>query len=242
MYYFPHSSEVLFGSSHWRIDGIGSLHLLNKFLEILAHLRRIALGDEGRNLCIGLDEAAGASLELTSEITQSATDLFMRLVDNVPSIGLPTSPHQIPGGTARCETTFTRPLTSSIVGRCKASGFSVTAATHAAIVSATSQLADPGNSATNYTSFALFDPRKYCRPPYNSAKNAVLNFHTGVPAVINPSSFEENVAQLQKVYSRRFDTSGSENIFSVRAYYMDKSCTLFTQAPPSGSLPPSKPP
>ncbi len=41
LFYFPHTSEILFHSSHWRIDGIGTLHLLDQFLKTLAHPRPI---------------------------------------------------------------------------------------------------------------------------------------------------------------------------------------------------------
>ncbi len=241
MHYFPHTSEVLFRSSHWRIDGIGSLHLLNHFLKILAHPRPIEFRDEGRNLCVGLDEATNVPLEVTPGMEGSATDLLLQFINNVPSIGLPTSTNQTPGGSARCQFTFTPLLTSSVVARCKASGFSVTAATHAAIVCATSQRAVMETPARKYTSFANFDLRKYCPPPYNGANKAVSNFHTGIPVVITPSTFQDNAVQFQKLYSRRLNAPGQENIFAFLACYVDKVHTLFTQPPPPGSLAPSEP-
>ena len=241
MHWFPHTSEILFRSSHWRIDGIGSFHLLNHFLHILAHPLPVEFGDESANLSIGLDEAASVPLEVTPAMEQSATDLLLQYVNNVPSIGLPTSMNQTPGGSARCQIIFTPTLTYSIIARCKTSAFSLTAATHAAIVSATSQNADPGNPADIYTSFSNFDLRKYCPRPYNSASKAVSIFHTGIPVVIKPASFQENAVQFQKISSRRLNASGQESIFSFLACYVDKVRTLFTQPPPPGSLPPSEP-
>ena len=241
MHYFPHTSKILFRSSHWRIDGIGTLHLLSQFLKILAHPRLIKFGDEGRNLCVGLDEASNVPLEVTPEMELDATDLLMQFVNNVPSIGLHTSANQTPGGSARCQITFTPPLTSSVVARCKAFGFSVTAATHAAIVCATSQRAVLGNPARKYTSFANFDLRKYCPPPYNGANKAVSNFHTGIPVFIKPSTFQDNAVQFQKLYSRRLNAPGQENIFAFLACYVNKVHTLFTEPPPPGSLAPSEP-
>ena len=241
MHWFPHTSEILFRSSHWRIDGIGSLHLLNRFLHILAHPLSVEFGNESANLSIGLDEAANVPLEVTPTMEQSATDLLMQYVNNVPSIGLPTSMNQVPRGSARCQIIFTSTLTASIIARCKTSGFSVTAATHAAIVSATSQNADPGNPADKYTSFSNFDLRKNCPPPYNGASKAVSIFHTGIPVVIKPASFQENAVHFQKIYSRRLNASCQESIFSFLACYVDKVRTLFTQPPPPGVLPPSEP-
>ncbi len=171
---------------------------------------------------------------------QSATDLVMQIVNN-PSIGLPTSSKQTPGDSTRCEITLTPLLTSSIVARCKASGFSVTSATHAAVVSATSQNVVPGNSADKHTSFVTFDLRKYCPPPYNSAQKAVSIFHAGIPAVIKPSSFRENAAQFQKLYSRRVNAPGLENVFASMAPFINKMSKVWTQSPPPGSLRPSEP-
>lgn len=241
MHWFPHTSEILFRSSHWRIDGIGTLHLLNHFLRTLANPLPVEFGDESANLSIGLDETINSPLEVTPEMEKSATDLLMQYVNDIPSIGLPTIMNQTPGGSARCQIVFDPTLTSSIVARCKASGFSVTAATHAAIVSATSQSADPGNPADKYTSFSNFDLRKYCPPPYNSASKAVSVFHTGIPVVIKPFIFQSNAIDFQKLYSQRLHASGQESIFPFLACYVKKVCTLFTQTPPAGSLPPSEP-
>ena len=241
MYYFPHTSEILFRSSHWRIDGIGSLFLLNHFLKTLAHPRSVKFGDEAKNLSIGLDEVTNTPSQVTSEMEQSATDLLMRFVNNVPSIGLPTSKSQNPGGSARCKLTFTLPLSTSLIARCKASGLSVTAATHAAIIGATLQHADPEKPADKYTSFSNFDLRKYCPPPYSSATKAVSIFHTGIPVVVKISGFQEDAAQLQKLYSRRLNVPGPNNIFSFLACYVDKVNTLFMQPPPPESVPPTEP-
>ena len=241
MHYFPHTLEILFRSSHWRIDGIGSLHLLNHFLKILARPRSVTFGDEPKNLSIGLDEAANTPSQVTSEMEQSASDLLMHFVNNLPSIGLPTSKSQNPGGSARCKVTFTLPLTTSIIARCKASGFSVTAATHAAVVGATLQHADPEKPADKYTSFSNFDLRKYCPPPYSGATKAVSIFHTGIPVVVKLSGFQKDAVQFQKLYSQRLNAPGQHNMFSFLACYVDKVNTLFMQPPPPGSLPPTEP-
>ena len=241
MHYFPHTSEILFRSSHWRIDGIGSLHLLNQFLKTLARPMSVTFGDEPKNLAVGLDEAANTPSQVTSEMEQSATDLLMQYVNNIPSIGLPTSKSQNPGGSARCKVTFTLPLSTSVVARCKASGFSVTAATHAAIVGATLQHADPGKPADTYTSFSNFDLRKYLPPPYSSATKAVSIFHTGIPVVVKLSGFQKDAVQLQKLYSQRLNLPKQKNLFSFLACYVDKVNQLFVQPPPPGSLPPTEP-
>ena len=57
----------------------------------IAHPRPTQFGDEAQNLFIGLDGAVKVPLEVTPTMEQSATDLVLQLVNNVSSIGLPTS-------------------------------------------------------------------------------------------------------------------------------------------------------
>ena len=78
MHYFPRTSEILLYSSHWRIDGIGFLPLLESFLNILAHPQAVEIGNEG------VDEAASFVSKATPRMGQAATDLVMQHVNNLP--------------------------------------------------------------------------------------------------------------------------------------------------------------
>ena len=239
LHYFPHTSEILFRSSHWRIDGIGLLHLLNHFLELLAYPRSFQFGDEGKNLAISLDEAAGVVSEVTPEMEEAATELLMRYFNNLPTIGLPAKLDQVPCDSGRCRIILTPQETSAVVAKCKTHGFSVTTAVHAALVCAITQYPNP--SATQYTSWTSFDLRRHLVPPYNGATNAVSIFHTGVPVTMRPSNFIENAAQLRIIYSQKLTTPGPRNILPYLSYYVEKSAGMLIQPPPPGVLPPTEP-
>lgn len=241
MHYFPHTSEILLRSSHWRFDGIGALYLLSHFLDILAHPRVVEFGDETKNLSIGLDEAIKVATEVTPQMDREATDLIMKFVNNVPSIGLPTSANQVPGSSSRCSIKLTPQLTSAMIARCKTLGFSVTSATHAAIVQATLQHQDPHRPAKKYTSWSTFDLRKYSPPPYNGAMNPVSIFHTGIPVVVDPAGFLENAAQFREIYAQNLARPGPGNMFTFLACYVEKVCAVLTRPPAPGALPPTEP-
>ena len=194
MYNFPQTSQLMLHASHWRIDGIGAMYLFNHFFDAVAHPHAVHFGDEGENLSIGLDEANKVPTHVSPRIDQAATDTLMMFAKNVPSIGLPTKAADLPSGAGRCETELDHALTSSVISRCKTRGFSVTVAVHAAIVCVTKQSADKAGTAGKhkYASWTAFDLCKYSPPPYNGANNVISDFHTGIPTVVAPSTFQDN--------------------------------------------------
>ena len=240
LHYLPHTSEILFHSSHWRIDGIGSLRLLDRFFGALAKPHPVHFGDEGKNLSLSLDEAASVPERTTPEMEQAATEKIMEFVNNVPSLSLPFDSSKSPGGTRRHEIELDPHLTSAIISGCKANDLSVTVATHAAIVCATQSDADAETLGNKYTTWLPFNLRKYCKPPYNGAKYPVTNFHTGIPMSITPSDFIENASQLRNIYSQDLSEEPC-NVLSFLAHYHEKVCALFTQPSPPGTRPPSEP-
>lgn len=243
MYYFPQTSQLMLHVSHWRIDGIGTMHLFNHFFDAVAHPCAVHFGDEGRNLSVGLDEANTVPTHVSPQIDQVATDTLMLYLKNIPSIGLPTKDADIPSGAGRCETELNQALTYDIVSRCKTRGFSVTVAVHAAIICATKQYA--GREATagkhKYASWTAFDLRKYSPPPYNGANNVVSNFHTGIPTVVTPSTFLDNAYQLKKQYAESFTVAGPNSLFNFLNCYVRKVCALFTEPAPPHTIPPTEP-
>ena len=242
IHYLPHSSEILLRSSHWRIDGIGALHLLNNLLKVINSPRNIIFGSEGKNLIMGLDEAARVCTDRIGEIEEAAASLVAEFTDNLPSIGLPTTVDIIPAGTQRSEMELPKELTSAIILQCKSRGFSVTSAAHAAVTCATMKYSvSPLDPTNKYVSWAAFDLRKYCPSPYNGADNPVSIFHTGTPVTIFLSEFLDMAQQFNKTYSRKLNAPGPGNLFAFLPCYVGKCCTLFTQSLPPGATPPCEP-
>ena len=90
------TSEIIIHTSHWRIDYIGGLSLLNNLLTACIEPRHIQFGDERKNLSPSRDEVAKfSSLDtmespaMVEERGKAVTDLLIPL-GNLPSIGLPT--------------------------------------------------------------------------------------------------------------------------------------------------------
>ncbi|KAM0797675.1 hypothetical protein BDR22DRAFT_892104 [Usnea florida] len=159
MHFFPQTSEIAFRAPHWRIDGIGTLHLLNTFLSFLAHPDPIVVfGTEGKNLFAPLDDAVSIPSTPTPEAKQEAKAIVTNYANNIPSIGLPpTSSTTLPTASARCILTLSRDRTAAIVKACKAHHVTVTTAVHAAVVAAVSQhKPGPSNPASHYS--AWFSP------------------------------------------------------------------------------------
>lgn len=268
MHFLPGTGEVVFRSSHWRVDGIGVCWLMGRFVEVLARAlrgeREVRFGDEGKNLCVGLDEAVGSITanadgivttdESESAMEKAATELLARYVDNLPTIGLPARLGEAARGSSRVAMKFSPTMTAAIVARCKELAISVTTAVHAAIVCATNDpryknpAAEGKMTTRKYTSWSTFDVRRYLPPPYNSAAYAVSTFHTGIPIVIvNPSGFLENATQLSAIYSQDLsktpigDDDGAGNIFTFLPRYVEKVTAVLTRPPQPDISPPTDP-
>ena len=273
LHYLPHTSQILLHSSHWRLDGLGAMHLLNQLFEAVIKPRSIIqFGSEPENLSPSLDEATGVSASRTTpDVEDTATKLLIEFVGNLPSIGVPMRANIVdgPGATRRSEIDFDPKLTSELLSVCKSRGFSITTATHAAIVNVTQQLEDerertgPTNqtektndrklsddstaSATSatpapskYTSLMIFDFRRHLPAPYNNtAAHPISVYHTGLPISVTSPSSFSTTAAHLNESYKR--SFGAADAFAVVAAYVRKLEAVVTSAPPPGTPPPTQP-
>lgn len=209
IYFLPRTYEILIHASHWRMDGNGAVSLLNNFFEAVSKPRPAKFGDEGKNLSPSRDNVlssalAGIGSGDESQIDKAATDLVSTLRDNMPSLGLPDfSPDAVPLGTRRLEQQFDTKTTSRIISACKTLDVSVTTAVHSALLLATQQFASEESSANNYASFGVFSLRSGLPSPFNdSAVHATSVYILGLPLVISPSTFAQNLSQLRDIYKQ----------------------------------------
>lgn len=237
LHYLPQNSEILIRSSHWRIDGIGALHLLNNFFKALARDRRASFGDEWNNLAPGLGKAANLSQYHTKGNLEAAADLMKQYTSNLPSVGLPTPLEiQVPGDTRVTRLTVSPSTSVAITSACKNRGYSVTAALHAALIGATQQFTPSDIPSKKYTSWGSVNLRPHAQSPYNSPAYPVSVYLVGFPISLHPSDFASNVTQLKSIYSR---FSSPEPPFEIQAClspYIKEAIELFSQ-PPSGEIP-----
>ena len=205
-----------------RIDGVGGVTF---FFKAFAKPRRVKIGDEGKNLSPSRDEAASfATAGLGGDgcqASKAATKLISDLTNNMPSIGLPDHPSSVMSLT-----------TLKIISARKALDTTVTMAVHSAMILATQQLATKETSAEKYTSYVVFDLRPGLPSPFNdSIAHATSLYMFGLPLVISPSTFAQNISQLREFYKKPLPPSATSALAPVVIPYTKGMTELAKQSP-----------
>lgn len=243
LHYLPKSSEVLFCSSHWRIDAIGATSLIDILFKSLAEPSPISFGDEGKNLSPGRDEAAEFPQDVSQEDEDAATSLLMEYATNLPSLGLPIQlVNEISGATRRIESRLPPATTTSVVAACKAYGVTVTTAVHAAMVVALQELSSDSSSAERYTSWGTFNYRPYINPDHTDpAAHPVAVILCGLPISFITSNFHENASSLKSFYKQLHNPFNSAALHAMLAPYTLKCAAMINQPLPRGMPQPTEP-
>ena len=252
LHYLPHTSEIMIHTSHWRIDLVGAISLLQNLFSAVDKPRHIDFGDEGAHLSPSRDEAAkftpldhSATSAPAKRTAKAAKDIAMYLVNNLPSAGLPAqNVNQMPGGTRRAELVLDEAKTSSIVSTCKQHGLTVTTAVHAALLVAMQEVATPlPSSSRKYASFGIFNLRPSLNPPSNDAGAHPAALHiAGLPLVLQLSSYADLALQLRYFYKLRIPPSADSSIKeAIMVPSTDMMADLVGEPPPAGMPAPTEP-
>ena len=252
LHFLPDKSEIIIHSSHWRIDLVGALSLLQNLFIAIAEPRQVQFGDEGKNLSPSRDEAANysssdelGSSALVKERDKAATDLVMQLINNLPSIGLPTqNSNRTPGGTHRSEIVLDPGTTSAIVSASKKRDFTVTTALHAALIVALQQVTPvPPSSSSKYTSWGIFNVRPLLKAPSNDSAIHPAAVHiVGLPLALQTSTYANLALQLKQFYKQRLPPSGDSHIDGgIIVPYTNQMADIAGQPPPTDLPAPSEP-
>ena len=243
LHYLPKTSELLFCSSHWRIDVIGATSLINLLFKSLADPSLVSFGHEGKNLSPGRDEAAEFTRDVSQEDEDAATSLLLEYATNLPSLGLPIQlVNEISGATRRIESRLPSASTTSVVAACKAYGITVTTAVHAAMVVALQELNSDSSSAEKYTSWGTFNYRPYVNPDYaDPVAHPVAVILCGLPISFITSHFHENASSLQSFYKQLRNPFNSAALHAMLAPYTLKCDTMIKQPLPRGMPQPTEP-
>ncbi|CAI7589952.1 unnamed protein product [Penicillium glandicola] len=248
LFYFPASREILFRTPHWRMDGIGIMHLQGAFIRILGNGPPDEIqfdGSETNNLSPSLDEAANVPLVVTQAMSQAADEELEVCLQGLPAVSISTLPNVLPTTTRRVTSSFDVDTTSRIIHACKSRGLTVTAGIDAAMIVATLPYAernfDPatrGQGGGKYTAFNTIDLRKYLPAPFSGPKAAVSIYHTGIPISIDLNvhkDFDSIATLVREVYKRDFSTENPRNIFQFLAEYVHKVIGILG-SPPANPL------
>ena len=240
--YLPKSNEILAHTAHWRTDGIGVLLLIDAFFDLvirptLTDPDTLVWGQEVTRLAPAVEDAANmlrVPTDAVKTLSQKCVETFYQAAGavGIPYAGEATT---LPSGTKSCHLAFSASESTSIVGQCKARGFSVTSAVHASVAAANFALASAENKDKNYTSTIRFSLRPYLPEPYSTPAYASGLYTTGwMKAVPASASWIDNT----KAYNNEYRNGLSkEYIDSHRQYALGLGDLIRTM--PQGGDPPS---
>ena len=247
LHYLPSSSEILIHMSHWRIDGVGSLLLLDHFLSALVCPQHpLPFGSEPATLSPSLEAAARIpQTPPTAELMAQAHTLSDEYVRNLPSIGLLTLPNQLPGATRRISSRLSLEASAALLAGCRARGLGITAVGHASLVIATYQSIVSSSSSplttTKYTAFTPVNMRPYLEAPYGSSAHAVQLYVAGLPISVDAAAgFETIASRLQALYTQKLGRPDS-NFLEFLPAYLNKNLESLAAPPSVDTPPPSQP-
>jgi hypothetical protein len=246
--WLPETSEILFLTSHWRVDGLGSCMLLNRLFELVAaNASGVPPGNwsvenELAKISPSLEDAAGSPMTPTPEIENTAKEISTTFREKaLASIGLPyngdrTTP---PGNPAVQAIGFTEESSKSLVGACKERKISVSAAIHAALAATTFEMTS-AKDVNEYVTIMAVSYRPYLKEPYNSEAHACRTYVSSIPPVVpKNATFEEQTTSLTQLFKNWHTEKMSQ---ALRELYRGASQALVSPRPGPPPGPPPNPP
>nr|QGA67225.1 acyltransferase [Monascus purpureus] len=243
LYYLPASSSVVFLSSHWRIDALGTCMLLDRFFSILEQpslVEATPAPDERGKISPSLEDAAGSPRTSTEEMEKFAGEYIANFHKKaVQTSGFPFKggPNTLPSNPAQEAVMFSPSSTKSLLAACKDRRISVTAAIHAALAETVFVLGMSESQAADFTTVMAVNLRPYLQPPYNSRDHACQTYVGSItPQVLRSKNFLERTASLMESYQGWYDGKLIKALRPIFKYHAD---ALFAQRapppnPPSG--------
>ena len=185
LHYIPSTRQLLFRTPHWRIDGIGLLHLQDAFFSILARGAEQPHfdGSELNRTVPPLEEVANLPKEITPEMDQTSNTELAVLAVGAPPVSIPTQPSTMPTNTIRVGISLPQDLSQQLISACKTRDISVTTAVQAALIILTKAHAQPQDG--RFVCFNIIDLRKYLPEPWNGAPGALGVYHTGLTCSVD---------------------------------------------------------
>ncbi|PWY84874.1 hypothetical protein BO70DRAFT_379015 [Aspergillus heteromorphus CBS 117.55] len=264
LYYLPRTSALVFRTPHWRIDGIGLLHLQSAFFQLLADGAAPVLdGSEASRLCPALDSAVAASLSPPAADGDASTAAKAELQPILSALktegilSLPTLPNILPTTSKRLMISLSPESTAHILAACSARNITVTAAAHAALALAALPYSKPPSpnqhqqQQQTYIGFNAFDLRKYLPPPWNSPAAAVSPYHVGLPFSIplpSPASTSTSTSPFTYLsqtfttfYRRNLTHPFPRNIFTFLPEFIAQATQLLASPQPDPLQAPAHP-
>ncbi|KAI1386657.1 uncharacterized protein F4822DRAFT_323318 [Hypoxylon trugodes] len=203
IHYLPELSQVVFLCSHWRIDGLGTCMIMDRFFTILAKATGAPTSKSWANdlhkISPNLEEALGVPATETPEVQALAREHIKEHHKNavhaggLPYLGDAKTP---PGRPAATATTFNEDSTAAFIATCKARKVTVTSAIYAALAGAIPVLS-LDECTKKYAAVMAVNMRNHLQEPYNGRDHPVQVYVVGqAPTVDHSSSFYEKTKEF----------------------------------------------
>ena len=243
--FLPKTSEIIFHCSHWRIDALGTCMILDRLLDLVSERVSGSCCSpdwdlEYRNLSPSLEDAFGSPRTCSPAMEAMAETIRKRNFEtSYPSTGLPFE------GDVKTAPTLSRfqgleltlDATKVLIAACKARGFSVTAANHAACAEMVFQQSK--HNKHDYSTIVSANMRDHLNKPQQITKApyACGTYVTGITHIARRvDDFATRASKLTKAY--RGDWEVSEYMSALRPIYKMHGDALLAVAR-SGARPPA---
>lgn len=243
LHVLPRSSQIVLHTAHWRSDGRGILHLLDRLLYNLAHPRSRPpqWGEEISRLTICVEDAAEMADQISPVDQVRVKAMATQLLKGGPALTIPCLGDEKtpPTSPRRCLLTWSASETAALIGACKARNITVTSAVHASMASTNIGRATPESRALDYRSSIRRDLRARLPEPHNTPASAAALFTTAtifsLPAngawlefanrLTNEyrGSYDDELFRLHRVYYRQLVEDIMQGGGSARAADVDIS-------------------
>ena len=220
--FLPQASEVIFHSSHWRIDALGACMVMNRLFDLVSQSTAdsIPCWDlEYKNLTPSLEDAVAAPKSSSSAMEAMAEKIRKRNFEtSYPSAGLPYCGDMTtqPTVSKPYAMELTRTATQSLISACRVHGISITAAVHTACSEAVFDLSRHNDH--DYSTVVSVNMRDQLPGTYNARAYACASYVTGITHTVRRADgFATRSAQLTKAY--KGDWEATKYMAALRPIY-----------------------
>ncbi|KAJ5107041.1 hypothetical protein N7456_003716 [Penicillium angulare] len=246
LHWIPETRQIAFISSHAHWDGRGALFMLHEYLSVLENpiIPTTLDGTEAENFVPSLNTVIGMPEKSKPEWEESAAEIMQHFMDVQPSIGCvpPGDTKSLPAESKRLETILPPDMSKSLFQAARKENITISTAVETAGILALTAMNNEGSQPEYYASWAAFDLRKYCPPPFDGPVHAPSIRLTSLPLIVkSQASWSEMSRAISELNRTPWDVNESDMMF-VRDPFVRNACGIFLAAMSQPDLPPSTEP
>lgn len=219
-----HSWQIVLHTAHWRSDGRGLPHLIDRLLYNLTHpvSGPILWGEETNRLTTNLEDAAGMVKEVSPADQARVKQMATQLLKGSPALTIPCieDADAVTKFPWRSLLAFSASKTAALVRACKALDVTVTAAVHAAIAKTNIARATTCSEKLDYRSSIRRDLRARFPEQYRSPISLATGLFTTATIFSLPVEKDGTWFKFAKRLTDEYRGSYNDELFRLhRVYY-----------------------